>query len=58
MWDRTKENEVEKAKKRFTEHLEKGGVAFITTADKSKMQVFNFDPTFEKIILAILVEGG
>ena len=57
-WNKDVAKEVEKAKRRFAEYLEKGWIAFELTPAGKKTQVHRFDPKLEKIILAHVVEGG
>lgn len=58
VWNKADAKEVERARRRFAEYLEKGWIAFVETADGRKTRVYKFDPKSEKIILARLVEGG
>ena len=57
-WDRRNAEEVERARRKFEEYMEKGWVAFEVTPENRKVQVYRFNPKLEKIVLAALVEGG
>lgn len=58
VWNRDDDQEVERTKKEFEEYLRKGYIAFAVTSNKKKIHVYTFDPTFEKIIITPLFEGG
>ena len=57
-WNKDDAKEVETAKSRFEEYLEKGFVAFTETPDGRKIRVYRFDPKYQKVTLARIVEGG
>ena len=57
-WNKDDAKEVEVARRSFEEYLEKSLVAFVEEADGRKVRVFRFDPTYQKVTLARLVEGG
>ncbi len=57
-WNTDNAKETEKARKTFEEYVEKGLIAFVEGADKRKMRVFRFDPKYQKVTFARLVEGG
>jgi len=56
-WDKDNAEEIDKAEKTFKEYTEKGWIAIGEIAEK-KMQVFAFNPIFDKIILTPLALGG
>jgi len=58
IWNRNDIEEVEIARRRFTKHLEKGWIAFMTTPEGQKIQIHRFNPKLEKITLARIIEGG
>lgn len=57
-WNKDDIKEVEAARRRFTKYLEEGWIGFLVTPEGKKIQVHEFDPKFEKIVLARVVEGG
>lgn len=46
------------AKERFREYLKAGWLAFAVTREDRRVQIFEFDPKVEKIILIPFAEGG
>lgn len=57
-WSINDPGEVEMAKKKFIEYLEKGWIAFKMAPDGKKIQIYKFDSSLGEIVLARLVEGG
>lgn len=57
-WNKDDAREVETARRRFESYVEKGLIAFAETPDGRKIRVYKFDPRYQKITLARLVEGG
>jgi hypothetical protein len=57
-WSRENPEETALAEKKFNKYIRKGWVAFVVTSDNRNIQVFKFDPKFEKVHLAPTVEGG
>jgi len=58
VWDSRNTEEVKKARRKFEEYMKKGRIAFAVTPENRKIQIYNFDPKLEKIIMVTLVEGG
>lgn len=59
MWDSTRKEEVEQAKKTFNEFKKLGWVAFSVTTKGDKDEIIrDFDPEAEKIIMAPKAAGG
>ena len=52
------QEEVSLAKKRFMEYLKAGWLAFAVTPENRRVQIFEFDPRLEKIVLIPFAEGG
>ena len=59
IWDADKQDEVDEAKKTFSNLKKKGYVAYAVDRKGEKGRVIDeFDPTAEKIILAPQLQGG
>ena len=56
-WRKENEEEMAFAEKTFKEYLTKGWIA-IGEAKGMKKQIFTFNPSLEKIVLAPLMMGG
>lgn len=56
-WNKGNVEEIERAEKIFNEYREKGWLAVGEIAGR-KIQIFNFNPDLEKIILIPLELGG
>jgi len=57
-WRMEDQEEVSLAKKRFMEYLKAGWLAFAVTPENRRVQIFEFDPRLEKIVLIPFAEGG
>ena len=57
-WKREDPKEVSLAKKRFTEYVKAGWLAFAVTPQNRRAQIFEFDPKLETIVLIPFAEGG
>ena len=60
IWDRSKQEEVQAARKQFDEMRKKGYLAFSVTGKNGEKggQITEFDPDAERIILAPPMRGG
>ncbi|MDQ1281614.1 MAG: hypothetical protein QG670_2879 [Thermoproteota archaeon] len=58
VWNKDDKVEIEAARRSFEEHVEKGLIAFIEESDGRKVRVFRFEPKYQKVTFARLVEGG
>jgi len=57
-WNKENPQETARAEKTFNEYIRKGYLAFTTINKNIKMQVFSFNPEWEKIQLMPIMEGG
>ncbi len=60
IWDSTKPEEVDNARRSFDDLRKKGYLAFRVTGEKGDkgQQIYNFEPNAEKLILAPPLRGG
>jgi hypothetical protein len=56
-WDVDKSNEVDIARERFLEYLGDGWMAF-SDEPEGRRQIFDFDPSLERIVLLPPLGGG
>jgi hypothetical protein len=57
-WKMEDSREVISAKERFTEYVKAGWLAFALTSENRRVQIFEFDPRLERIVLIPFAEGG
>lgn len=57
-WNKENPEEVRLAEEKFIEYTRQGWIAFSTTADGRRMQIFTFNPELKEVLLVLLVEGG
>jgi len=57
-WRKADPKEVSRAEGIFKQYLMKGWIAYTLTSDKRKVQIFNFNPEFEEIVLVPIISGG
>jgi thiamine monophosphate synthase len=57
-WSKSNPEEVSRAAEIFRKYLMAGWIAYTVTSDKRKVQVFNFDPEFDEIVLVPIISGG
>lgn len=57
-WNKNNVEEVTLAEKKFKEYTRQGWLAYTITVNNEKIQIFDFDPTLEKIFLIPLAAGG
>jgi len=57
-WKMEEPGEVSSAKERFTECVKAGWLAFAVTPENRRVQIFEFDPRLERIVLIPFAEGG
>ena len=57
-WRMEDPKEVSFAKERFMEYVKAGWLAFAVTSENRRVQVFEFDPRLEKMVLIPFAEGG
>jgi len=56
-WNKERPNEVAAARRKFDEYTRQGWLAFMVARNSSRLQVHEFDPALEKILLVPLAEG-
>jgi len=57
-WKMGDPRDVSLAKERFMEYLKAGWLAFAVTSENKRIQIFEFDPRLETIVLIPFAEGG
>jgi hypothetical protein len=57
-WNKENPEEIALAEKEFNKYIRKGWLAFVVLPDNKNIQVFRFDPNFEKVHLTPTFEGG
>jgi hypothetical protein len=57
-WRMEDPKEVSLAKERFMEYVKAGWLAFVVTPENRRVQVFEFDPRLERVVLIPFAEGG
>ena len=57
-WDVGNSQEVMYARRKFCEYISDGWIAFSDDQKKGRIQIFNFDPILERIVLMPPLGGG
>lgn len=57
-WTKNDAEQMDKAKQVFQKYFMKGWIAYATTQDNTKKQVFSFDPEYMEIVLVPIASGG
>lgn len=57
-WKKEDPTEVDLVKERFIEYVKAGWLAFAVTPENRRVQIFEFDPRLEMIVLIPFAEGG